>query len=83
MSRRLGAMLLIMVFLFTSIGLVAASNICLDRYAGNLDELFIYQRALGQNEINTLFNNPDQIANQDTTIFLGSSNLAKVFFNKF
>ena len=61
------------IALNNSIGLVAASTICLDRYAGNLDELLIYRRALNQKDVDALFLNPDQILTQDTTIFLGSS----------
>lgn len=59
------------IVLTNTIGLVAASGICEDRYVGNLDELLIYRRALSQREVDQLFLNPDQITNSDTTIFLG------------
>ena len=61
------------ITLTNSIGLVAASGICEDRFTGNLDELLIYRRALNQQEVNQLYYNPDQINNRDTTIFLGSA----------
>ncbi len=54
-------------------GFIVASNLCEDRYSGNLDELLIYRRALAQRDINELFYDPDQIANRDTTIFIGNS----------
>lgn len=61
------------IALTNSIGLVAGSSICEDRYAGSLDELLIYRRALTNREVGELFLNPDQIVNQDTTIFLGGA----------
>ncbi len=59
--------------LTNSIGLVTSSVVCENRYSGNLDELFIYRTVLKQKDIDQLFYNPDQIANQDTTIFLGDT----------
>lgn len=61
------------IVLTNSIGLVAGGSICEDRYAGSLDELLIYRRALTSREIGELFVNPDKIVNQDTTIFLGGA----------
>ncbi len=61
------------IALTNNIGLVTASVVCETRYSGNLDELFIYRRVLKQKDINELFHNPDQIANKDTTIFLGDT----------
>ncbi len=59
--------------LTNSAGLTVASMICEERYAGSLDELVIYRRALSQRDVDALFVNPDQIANRDTTIFIGNS----------
>lgn len=43
------------------------------RYAGYLDELRLYNRALGPTEIEELYTPVDQIASRDTFLFLGNS----------
>ena len=43
------------------------------KYAGYIDELRIYDRAINDDEVTALYSNPDHIANRDTIIFLGSS----------
>jgi gliding motility-associated-like protein len=43
------------------------------KFAGSIDELRIYERALSEYEVAALNTNPDRIANRDTIIFLGSS----------
>jgi gliding motility-associated-like protein len=52
-----------------------AQKVCdLDKpFKGNIDELRVYKKALGQDEINTLDLRPDQIANRDTLIYVGNS----------
>ncbi len=44
-----------------------------NRFAGLIDELRVYRRALNINEIKELYVAPDQIATLDQTIFLGES----------
>lgn len=41
------------------------------RFRGLIDELSVYNRALDIAELQTLYANPDEIANRDTIIFLG------------
>jgi gliding motility-associated-like protein len=41
------------------------------KYAGFLDELRIYDRAVNDDEAAALYSSPDRIANRDTIIFLG------------
>jgi gliding motility-associated-like protein len=43
------------------------------KFAGFIDELRIYDRALNDDEAAALYTAPDQIANRDTIIFLGNS----------
>ncbi len=43
------------------------------KYAGFIDELRIYDRAINDDEAAALYVAPDRIANRDTIIFLGSS----------
>jgi gliding motility-associated-like protein len=43
------------------------------KYAGFLDELRIYDRAINDDEAAALYVSPDRIANRDTIIFLGSN----------
>ena len=43
------------------------------KYAGYLDELRLYDRAINDDEVTALYVSPDRIANRDTIIFLGSN----------
>ena len=43
------------------------------KYAGFIDELRIYDRAINDDEAAALYVAPDRIANRDTIVFLGSS----------
>jgi gliding motility-associated-like protein len=43
------------------------------RFAGFLDELRIYNRPLTDDEVTLMYKNPDQVANKDTIMFLGSN----------
>lgn len=55
--------------------LTIAEKVCdLDkRFKGDIDEVRIYKKALGQPEIDALNLRPDHIANRDTLIYLGNS----------
>lgn len=43
------------------------------KYAGAIDELRVYERALNEFEVAALNTSPDRIANRDTIVFLGST----------
>ena len=43
------------------------------KYAGSIDELRIYDRAINEFEVSALNSSPDRIANRDTIVFLGST----------
>lgn len=57
--------------------LLGGSNNCYGpnevAFRGQIDELRVYNLALDNREVSLLYNAPDQIANQDTVIFLGNS----------
>jgi gliding motility-associated-like protein len=61
--------------LTSSAFLSIAKPVCtLDKpFKGEIDELRIYKKALGQDDINSLDLRPDQIGNRDTLIYLGNS----------
>ncbi len=62
--------------------LAIAKSPCLQstdrKFAGYLDELRIYDRALSETEVGLLYAAPDRIANKDTIIFLGGAIKTKV-----
>ncbi|MEM1323268.1 MAG: LamG-like jellyroll fold domain-containing protein [Bacteroidota bacterium] len=56
-----------------SIGDGPCSGVTDTRYGGFIDEIRIYDRALDNDELASLYLAPDRILNPDTTLFLGSA----------